>query len=228
MKVKNSIQKILFDLSDESCKKTQEKTCPNTKNIIGVRIPKLRNLAKEIAKGDYKNFLDNNSNDYFEEIMLEGFVIGYAKIELEERLKLVSRFVPKIDNWAVCDCCCSSFKFVEKNREEVWKFIQKYVKSNKEFERRFAVIIMLDYYLTDAYIDEVFKIFDKIKKDDYYVQMGIAWAVAEGYIKQKEKTKNYLKTNELDKFTYNKAIQKMTESFRVSEEEKIELRKMKR
>lgn len=228
MKPKNSIQKKLFDLSDESYKKTQERTCPNTRNIIGVRIPKLRNLAKEIAKEDYKNFLNNNLNEYFEEIMLEGFVIGYAKMELEERLKLVSEFVPKIDNWAVCDCCCSSFKFAEKNREDVWKFIQKYVKSAKEFEIRFAVIMMLDYYLTDEYIDKVFKVFDKIKKDDYYVKMGIAWAVAEGYIKQKEETKRYLEKNKLDKFTYNKAIQKMTESFRISDKEKVELKKMKR
>lgn len=90
------------------------------------------------------------------------------------------------------------------------------------------IIIILDYYLTDEYINEVFSIFDRVKKEDYYVKMAIAWTLQVAYVKYKERTMKYLKNNKLDDFTYNKAIQKMIESYRISKEEKDILRKMKR
>ena len=223
-----NIREELFNLSDENYKKFHSSLCPGTSNIIGIRVPILRNLAKEISKGDFRKFLEENENKYYEETMLEGFVIGYAKMELDERLEYISKFVPKIDNWAICDCTCSTFKFINKNKQEIWKFIQKYLKSNKEFEVRFGVIIMLDYFLTEDYFDDVIKKLDKIKQSDYYVKMAIAWTLQVAYVKNKEKTIKYLKNNNLDDFTYNKAIQKMIESNRISKEEKDSLRKMKR
>lgn len=223
-----NIREELFKLSDEKYKKFHSSLCPGTDNIIGVRIPKLRILAKEISKGNFREFLKENENKYYEETMLEGFVIGYAKMELNEKLEYISKFVPKIDNWAICDCTCSTFKFINKNKQEMWKFIQKYLKSNKEFEVRFGVIIMMDYFLTDDYFDDVIKKLDKIKQNDYYVKMAIAWTLQVAYVKNKEKIMNYLNNNNLDKFTYNKAIQKMIESNQISKEEKNCLRKMKR
>lgn len=222
------IRNELNSLIDEKYKKFHSSLCPNNDNILGVRIPNLRKIARELSKGDWRKFLEENKNEYYEETMLEGFIIGYAKMELEERLELLSKFIPKIDNWAVCDCSCSTFKFVLKNQEEMWKFIQTYLKSNKEFELRFAIITILDYYLTDEYIDKVFNIFDEIKKEYYYVQMAIAWTLQVAYVKYKEKTIKYLQNNKLDDFTYNKAIQKMIESYRISKEEKESLREMKR
>ena len=223
-----NIREELFKLSDEKYKKFHSSLCPGTDNIIGVRIPKLRILAKEISKGNFREFLKENENKYYEETMLEGLVIGYAKMDLNEKLEYISKFVPKIDNWAICDCTCSTFKFINKNKQEIWKFIQKYLKSNKEFEVRFGVIIMLDYFLTEDYFDDVIKKLDKIKQSDYYVKMAIAWTLQVAYVKNKEKTIKYLKNNNLDDFTYNKAIQKMIESNRISKEEKDSLRKMKR
>lgn len=223
-----NIREELFNLSDENYKKFHSSLCPGTSNIIGIRVPILRNLAKEISKGDFRKFLEENENKYYEETLLEGFVIGYAKMELDERLEYISKFVPKIDNWAICDCTCSTFKFINKNKQEMWKFIQKYLKSNKEFEVRFGVIIMMDYFLTDDYFDRVIKKLDKIKQNDYYVKMAIAWTLQVAYVKNKEKIMNYLNNNNLDKFTYNKAIQKMIESNQISKEEKNCLRKMKR
>lgn len=223
-----NIREELFNLSDENYKKFHSSLCPGTSNIIGIRVPILRNLAKEISKGDFRKFLEENENKYYEETLLEGFVIGYAKMELGERLEYISKFVPKIDNWAICDCTCSTFKFINKNKQEMWKFIQKYLKSNKEFEVRFGVIIMMDYFLTDDYFDDVIKKLDKIKQNDYYVKMAIAWTLQVAYVKNKEKIMNYLNNNNLDKFTYNKAIQKMIESNQISKEEKNCLRKMKR
>lgn len=222
------IRKVLFELQDKKYKEFHSGLCPNNDNIIGVRIPELRKLAKEISKDDWRKFLGENKNEYYEETMLEGFVIGYAKMEIEERFKLLTAFIPKIDNWAVCDCSCSTFKFIQKNRKEMWEFIKTYLNSSKEFELRFAIIIILDYYLTDEYIDEVFKIFDMVKKEDYYVKMAVAWTLQVAYVRYKERTIKYLENNKLDDFTYNKAIQKMIESYRISKEEKERLRKMKR
>ena len=222
-----NIREELFKLSDEKYKKFHSSLCPGTDNIIGVRIPKLRILAKEISKGNFREFLKENENKYYEETMLEGFVIGYAKMELNEKLEYISKFVPKIDNWAICDCTCSTFKFINKNKQEMWEFIQKYLESNKEFEVRFAVIIMMDYFLNDDYFDKVIEKLDKIKQSDYYVTMAIAWTLQVAYVKNKEKTVKFLKNNNLDKFTFNKAIQKMLESNRISKEEKDCLRKMK-
>lgn len=221
------IREKLFELSDEKYKKFHSTLCPGTDNIIGVRIPNLRILAKEISKGDFRKFLKENENKYYEETMLEGFVIGYAKMELNEKFEYISKFVPKIDNWAICDCTCSTFKFINKNKQEMWEFIQKYLESNKEFEVRFGIIIMMDYFLNDAYFDRVIEKLDKIKQNGYYVKMAIAWTLQVAYVTNKEKTIKYLKSNNLDKFTYNKAIQKMIESNRISKEEKDCLRKMK-
>ena len=223
-----NIREELFELADLKYKKFHSSLCPNNDNIIGVRVPNLRNLAKEIARADFRKFIKENKNEYYEEILLEGLVIGYAKMDITERLEYVSKFVPKIDNWGVCDCSCSSFKFAKKNQEEVWHFLQKYVNSKEEFEVRFAIIMMMDYYLNDDYFDIVIDTLDEIKQHDYYVKMAIAWTLQLAYIKNKEKVIYFLETCKLDNFTYNKAIQKMIESNRISKEEKDKLRKMKR
>ena len=130
----NNLKDKLFELSDEKYKKFHSGLCPNTDNIIGVRLPKLREIAKEIAKGDWRYFLATSSNDYYEEVMINGLVIAYSKCDVDEKLNYIESFVPKIDNWAICDSFCNSLKFVNKNKEKVWEFIQPYLKSNKEFE----------------------------------------------------------------------------------------------
>ncbi len=222
------IRKSLFELQDKEYQKFQSGLCPDVNNIIGVRIPDLRKIAKKIASENTIEFLENEQVEFYEEKMLYGFVIGYKKMELSQRLIYLDKFVPMIDNWAICDCCTSTFKFVKNNLEEVWSYLQKYLQSKQEFELRFAIIMLMDYYLTDEYIDRVFKIYDEIHHTGYYVKMAIAWAISNAYIKFPDKTMKLLKNNHLDDFTYNKSIQKMLESFRIEKDEKETLRKMKR
>ena len=151
-----NIRKELLELKDEEYGKFQKKLCPDTNlEIIGIRIPKLRNLAKELAEEDYKYYLNSIENKYFEEIILEGLIIGYCKVDIYEKLELIKEFVPKIDSWSITDTFCLTLKIKEKDLEKVWNFIMPYLKSNKEFEVRFAIIMMLDYYITDQYVDEV-------------------------------------------------------------------------
>ena len=225
----DKILKQLFELQDKKYKEFHSSLCPNVDNIIGVRIPELRKLAKQIAKENPKEFIENPvKKQYYEEIMLEGFVIGYMKATLEEKLHYLDNFIPEIDNWAVCDCTASTLKFIDKYKKEAWEYLQKYINSKKEFEKRFAIIILMDYYLTDEYIDKVLEIYNKIDSDQYYVQMGIAWAISVWFVKYREKTRKILDNNNLSTFTHNKSIQKIIESTRVDKETKEELKKLKK
>lgn len=223
-----SIIEELFQNADKQYQKFHSGLCPNTDNIIGVRIPKLREIAKRIAKENPREFLKEINIKYYETVMLYGMVIGYMKAELKERQNYLDIFVPQIDNWAVCDCCTSTYKFTNKNLEAMFQYIQKYLNSSKEFEIRFGVIMLMDYYLIDEYIDRVIEILGKIRHDGYYVKMGVAWAISFAFVKYEEKTRNFLNNNQLDDFTYNKALQKIIESNRVSNEKKDEIRSMKR
>lgn len=225
-----NIRKELLELKDEEYGKFQKKLCPDTNlEIIGIRIPKLRNLAKELAEEDYKYYLKSIENKYFEEILLEGLIIGYCKVDIYEKLELIKEFVPKIDSWSITDTFCPTLKIKEKDLEKVWNFIMPYLKSNKEFEVRFAIIMMLGYYITDQYVDEVIECLDKVDNEGYYAKMAVTWTLAEIGIKYYDKLIKYLKgNNKLDTFTYNKTLQKLRESYRISSEQKEELKKMKR
>lgn len=222
------IRKQIFELADEEYKKFHSKLCPYNDNIIGVRLPLLRKLAKDLAKGNWREYIKSAQNEYYEEVMLQGIVLGYVKTDVEEILNYVTDFVPKIDNWAVCDSFCNGLKFTRRNKVRVFEFLQTYLKSKQEFEMRFGVVMLLDFYIEENYIDRVLELLDKSKHEGYYVKMAVAWAISICYVKFPEKTMKYLKNNSLDNFTYNKAIQKITESLRVDKETKVLIRSMKR
>lgn len=224
-----NIEKKIFELADEKYKQFHTNLCPGTNNIVGVRVPILRKYAKDlIEKYSLEEILSNLGNTYYEEVMLEGMLIGIAKLDTRERIKYIQKFVPKIDNWAVCDVTCAGLKFANKNRKIVWELLQNYLKSNKEFELRFAIVMMLDFYITDEYIKLVLQELNKINHDGYYVKMAVAWAISICFIKYPDETYKLIKNNNMDNFTHNKAIQKIIESYRVDKKVKDELKKLKR
>ena len=227
--MKHKIKEKLFILSDEKYKEFQSGLCPETKNIIGVRVPVLRNYAKELSK-KYKieELLNKIDNEYYEEIMLQGMLICLMNDNIVEIQKQIKKFIPKINNWAICDVFCAGLKITKKYKKEMWQFLQKYLKSSKEFEIRFGIVMILDYYLEEEYLEQDFKIFDSITSKKYYVQMAIAWAISVACVKFYDRTIKYLKRSKLDEFTYNKAIQKTIESYRITSNQKEELRKMKK
>ncbi len=225
------IENRLIELADENYKKFHSSLCPNnSKDIfLGVRVPLIRKYAKELLKQyELDDILNNIKNDYYEEIMLEGLIIANAKIDIDTKIHFADDFVPKIINWAICDIFCSDFKFKENERSKVWNFINKYIDSENEFEIRFLIVMMLSHFLEEDYIDNVFEVIEKVKNEDYYVKMAIAWLISISYIKFKEKTEDYLKICNLDDWTYNKAIQKIIESYRVQKSDKEKLKKLKR
>ena len=197
--------------------------------MLGIRVPIIRNLAKKLLKENSLDTLLKEFNDeYFEEVLLEGIVIAYAKMPFEQKLPYIKAFVPQIDSWAISDTFVPSLKIKEQDLKLAWEFILPYTKSKEQFDVRFSLIMMLDYFLTEEYIDKVLEEIDKIKHDGYYVKMGIAWLVAEIGVKFEDKAIKYLKHNNLDNFTHNKAIQKMRESYRISNEQKEYLKTLKR
>lgn len=224
------IKQILDEHVDEKFKDFTSGLIPGSRTIIGVRIPVLRKIAKEIAKGDWQTYLKEATEDTYEEVAIKGFVIGYVRDSLENLLPYIEEHIEKIDDWSLCDGFCSNLKIVGKYKDEFLQYILSYGKIDDEFKQRVVAVMLMNYYLTDEYIDMSLEVLDSLKNEKYYCKMAVAWAIATSWAKQREKTFCYMQNgnNTLDNWTYNKAIQKMLESYRVSDEDKALLRGMKR
>lgn len=218
------IYKKLEALSDKSYQQFNAKLIPNVDNILGVRTPQLRKLAKELYKDpsfDVDKFLALNSSKYLEFTMLQGFLIGLKKSSINEFLNDIKNFVPKINNWAVCDGFCASIKQTKLYHNEVWNFLQHYLNSTNEYELRFGVVMLLNYFITENYIDKTLEILITRTSKDYYAQMAIAWALSICYVKFFDKTHAITSTNELDKEILTKTVRKVCESLQPTKEHKI-------
>ncbi|MBP3904575.1 DNA alkylation repair protein [Turicibacter sp.] len=223
-----TIRNELLVLAEPTYQRFAMRLLPGTDHLLGVRLPKLRQMARKISKRDYEAYLQNNDELYFEEIMLKGMIIGYIKVPLDAKLELIRQFVPKINNWSVCDSFCSGLKFTKDHQMEVWTFLQPYFQSSHEFEVRFAVVMALIYYIEDLFIESVLETLDQVKHQGYYAQMAVAWAISICFIKQEKKTQTYLENHSLDPFTYQKALQKIIESNQVDKKTKARIKKMKK
>ena len=189
------------------------------RTTFGISIPELRKFAKKIAKEDYKYFLENDDFSSFELKLLHAFVIGYVKDDIKTILKYFKAFIPQVDDWAVNDSLCQNFRISRKYPDIVWDLLMRYKSSKKEFESRIVSVVLLSHYLNDEYIDRVIDILDKLNTDDYYSQMGVAWAFATIMGKYPDKCLAYLKSKDcrLDEITLKRTKQKIRESFRVSD-----------
>lgn len=225
-----NIREQLESLAEPDFQQFMARLIPNidSKRIVGVRLPILRDMAKRIAKGDWKYYLEEYSAESYEEVMLQGMVIGYIQEDIREILRQTEQFLPKIDNWSTCDSFCAGLKQTRKYPEEMWKFISRYFYDQRTYFVRFSIVMMIFYYIDEEHIETVFAYFDKICHTDYYVKMAIAWAVSICFIKMPERTMTYLKKNHLDDFTYHKTLQKIRESRKVNKETKEKIKNMMR
>lgn len=249
--MRRGIREQILELAEPSYQQFSSKLLPGTERIAGIRLPLLRKLAKQQLKKDWRAYLEEvlelpeplKSSKYskssealdalakeelFEEIMFQGMLIGYAPLGLEERFSFLDRFIPKIDNWSVCDSVCTTMKFAKEYPKETWDFLQKYVHSEKEYEIRFAVVMYINYFIREDYFRGVLKELNEIRHPAYYVKMAVAWAVSMCYVFNTEETEAFLETCGLDDFTYNKSIQKIIESRQVDRQEKERLKSRKR
>lgn len=235
------IREELYASADEKYRDFNRSLVPGeTASMLGVRMPKLREIAKKIAGKSKKDSEDDFTyikevterekcgQAYHEELLLHGMVVGYLKCDIDTRKQLLDDFVPVINNWAVCDSCCMTYKFMKKDQEKWFSYLQKYLSSQREYEIRFAVVTLLDHFVNEDFIERVLCIMKDIKHEGYYVKMAVAWAISVCYVKFPRETEVLFTENCLDDFTHNKAIQKIRESFRVAKEEKDRLNQMKR
>ena len=214
------VRKELELLADEPYRLFHSRLLPGTENILGVRVPRLWKLARRLVKEEGSGYLGRAGDDTYEEIMLQGMVIGLLKEDTGQMLKRLPAFMAKAENWAHCDIVCSGLKKVKDDRESVLAFLKPYISSEREFEARFAIVLLLDYYIDEDYIDTTLELLQQVVHPGYYVKMAVAWALSVCYVQFPEKTLACMREGPFDDFTYNKALQKITESFRVDKEEK--------
>lgn len=226
MGLNEDIKNRLLEMQEDGYKKFSAALIPGCDNMLGIRLPLLKKLARELAKGDWRVYLENASDDYFEETMLQGFALGFVKADIEEILPYVERFIPKINNWSVCDSFCANFKIAAKEKAKMWSFLMDYSEGS-EFEQRVVAVMLMDHFLIEEYIDRVTEVLVDLGNPGYYTRMAVAWAVATAYAKFPDNTKPIIKERRLDTWTHNKAIQKMIESYRVSDEDKMYLKALK-
>lgn len=222
------LKEVLLALAEEEYQAFSRRLIATAFPILGVRMPRLKALAKEISRGDFRRYLAAAPGDSHEEILLQAFVIGFCPCPLEEKLALAAAFVPKMDNWGVCDSFCSSLKAVGKNKAQGWDFLQPYLQAPEEMQRRFALVLLLMYYIEEDYLPRLFEAYQQAETKGYYVQMAIAWGLSQCFVKFPAETRAYLENCTLDDFTYRKTLQKIRESFKVDAATKAEIKKLKR
>ena len=201
----------------------------NTKMpVIGVRVPDLRRLARELAPdmsaADISRLLATPSNLY-EYVLLCGLLINRARISDEEAIRLTRQYLPCVDSWAHIDI------FVEKKRrfagEVWWDFALECLQNEAEFTVRYGVISLMTNFLDESHINQVFAALRDIKHDGYYVKMALAWLYATAAVNFFELTLAELENEHIDTWTRNKAYQKMRESRRFTPEQQAVISKKK-
>lgn len=224
----NTIRNQLLNLSNEKYKNFSEKIINTNYKIIGVKTDILKRFAKDNINNYQEYFSEKHI--YYEEYMIHGFMLGYLKLPYEEVMKYVSDYIEYIDCWSMVDSIVSNLKIINKNIEKAFITAKEYINTNSIFRVRFGYCILLSYFINYSrkeYLGQIIKLCDKSHKD-YYIQMMVAWLLSVTYVKFKDETLLYMKDNKLDIFTYNKTISKICDSYRVSKQEKIKLKEMRR
>lgn len=223
-----NIQKRLLELSDEKNADFSAKLTPgiDREKFLGVRIPASRKLAKEIIKeNEHKDFLNSLPHKYYDENILHSILISEIK-DYDECIKYIDEFLPYVDNWAVCDTM--SPKIFKSEHERLMSDILRWVNSDQTYTIRFGLEILMSHFLDNDFKNEYLEIPARIKSNEYYINMMIAWFFATALAKQWDSSIVYIENGVLDKWVHNKTIQKARESYRITAEQKEYLKSLKK
>ncbi len=224
---RDDIVNELFRLQDEKYAAMQRKIIPTVapERVIGVRTPELRTLAKKLYKdNDISFFLESLPHPYFDEDQLHAFLLSQEK-DFDKCIRQLEIFLPYIDNWATCDQL--SPKIFRKAPEKLLPYISKWLVSDQVYTVRFAIGLLMQYFLDEHFETRFADMVASVRSEEYYINMMIAWYFATALAKQYSSILPYLKEHRLDTWTHNKTIQKSIESYRISAEQKAELRCLK-
>ncbi len=226
--ITDDIRKELKKLQDKGYRDMQVTIIPTVEadSIIGVRTPALRQLAKELSKReDVSKFLEDVPHKFFEENQLHAFILSGMK-DAESCIRLVDEFLPYVDNWATCDQM--SPKVFKKHKQLLLEYVDKWIRSEHTYVKRFAIGMLMEHFLDEDFKTSYLTKVSKIRSEEYYVNMMIAWYFATALAKQYEDTLPFIEKQKLDKWTHNKSIQKAVESYRITPEQKEYLKTLKR
>ena len=217
----------LFALRDVAYGDFQAKLTPGIPRelFIGVRVPEVRRLAKQLTKEpEVAEFLRNLPHKYYDENMLHGLLLSEIK-DYDACIAAVDQFLPYVDNWAVCDIM--SPKVFKRNKIALLDKIKEWSASEKPYTCRFGIEMLMSYFLDDDFKPAYLDIPARVHSEEYYVRMMIAWFFATALAKQWDATVKYIEDYRLDTWTHNKTIQKACESYRITPEQKEYLRTLK-
>lgn len=223
-----TIRERLFELQDTEYADFQSRLTPGIDRelFIGVRVPLVRKLAKELSKApETAEFLTELPHKYYDEDMLHGLLVSEIK-DCNACIEATDAFLPYVNNWAVCDIM--SPKVFRKHKPELLDKISEWTKSGETYTIRFGIEMLMSHYLDEDFKAEYLEIPANVRSEEYYVRMMQAWFFATALAKQWEDTIPYLQNDRLDVWTHNKAIQKARESFRITDEQKKYLTTLKR
>ena len=227
-KIVNEIRKDLLSMQDIKYRDFQAKLIPNVDKeyFIGIKTPELRKYAKDVLKrDDVSEFFDDLPHKYFDENQVHAFAVSGMK-DFDECMVETEKFLPYVNNWATCDQF--SPKVFKKHREELLKYIKVWIKSKETYTVRFAIGMLMEHFLNEDFKETYPKMVSKVKSDEYYINMMIAWYFATALSKQYDAVIGYFEEGKLDKWVNNKSIQKACESYRVSDEHKAYLKTLKK
>lgn len=223
-----TIRERLFAMRDEKYAQFQSKLTPTVEadRFIGVRVPEVRKLARELKETpEAESFLKVLPHEYYDENMLHGLLLSEMK-DYEECVVAVERFLPFVDNWAVCDIM--SPKVFKKHKPELLDKIREWVASPEVYTCRFGMEMLMSHYLDGDFKPAYLEMPAAVRSEEYYVNMMTAWYFATALAKQWEASIGYIEQCRLDVWTHNKTIQKACESYRVTDEHKAYLKTLKR
>ena len=218
----NKIHSDLMAMKDDRYRDFSSKIINTSYPVIGVRMPDLRAYARTLSKKEDVIFEDV----YYEEVLLHGIYIVSRKVPFKQKVREVEQFLGKIDSWGICDSFVPSFKEIKKHKEEYFPELLKYLESDEQFTQRYALVVLLDYYIEDAYLDELYRILKQENYHGYYSRMAGAWLLSYLFMFYFDRTLNYVRNNELDGFVYKKGIRKALDSYRLNSEQKEILRRL--
>lgn len=228
--IREFIRERLWTLQDTQYREFHAKLMPNVakENIIGIRVPCLKQLAKQLEKEvsaeRLEKFLNDLPHKYYEENNLHAFLLANCK-DYGECVEKIDRFLPYVDNWATCDSLRPvAFK---KHKEELLTQIKRWLVSEHPYAVRFGIEMLMVHFLDDDFKEEYLSMVAEVQGEEYYIRMMVAWYFATALAKHYEETLTILKDGRLEPWTHNKAIQKALESYRITKEKKETLRKLK-
>lgn len=216
---------------DEKYAEFTSGTIPGTEgSMLGVRMPALRLIAKEIIRtDDWRGFLEaSRSHPVFEIRMLHAMVLGGARCDIAEKIALTDAFLPGVSDWGICDALCSSFKPRKCEREALFSFVRDCAESDIEFRKRFGLVMLMSYFREEPWLPQVMAVYRGFHHEGYYARMGAAWGLATLWLYDREGALAILRENLWDDFTHNKAIQKLRESYRISDADKALAQSLRR